>query len=342
MLSICVLLYSSRRGDELELKFLLVGFACAVAGMLSIVTFLKWLEVKAASRWLPTPGKIVSSRVEAREVTSSGTGSESSTSTEIRNFPAITYEYKVGGKTFQSSHYSVQENLGNFEVAETLARFPRGAAVTVFYDPSSPGKAVIERTMPDGAFKFMVQLSAGLVLGALVLVFSVGGVLEAIGPHLPKPRNLGVAAFLLFMGLFVLRMGFAQRSMAGQAATWPTAAGRIDASGLQAIKTRDRFEGGGYRPWRTVFKSRIVYSYGVAGQRYSADRVAFGASVTASLPGLVGGQARRYVQGSKVDVRYDPANPASAVLECRVRGLWLLWVCSAGFLGGAALLVGLV
>jgi hypothetical protein len=61
-----------------------------------------------------------------------------------------------------------------------------------------------------------------------------------------------------------------------------------------------------------------------------------------SLPGLVSGQARRYVEGSKVDVHYDPANPAAAVLECRVRGLWLLWVCSLGFLGGAAFLVGLV
>lgn len=324
----------------MELKFLLVGFACAVAGGLSIVTFLKWREVKAVSRWLPAPGKIISSRVEAREVRSSGSGSESSDATEIRNFPAITYEYKVGGKTFQSSHYSVQENLGNFEVTETLARFPRGAKVTVFYNPSDPAKAVIERTMPDGAFKFMVQLSAGLVIGALVLVFSVGGVLEAIGPHLPKPQNLGAAALLLFMGLFVLRMGFVQKAMAEQAAKWPVAAGRIDASGLQAIKTRDRFEG--YRPWRTVFKSRIVYSYGVAGQRYSADRVAFGATVTASLPGLVGGQAARYVEGGKVDVHYDPANPASAVLECRVRGLWVLWVCSVGFLGGAALLVGLV
>jgi hypothetical protein len=329
-------------GDELELKFLLVGFACAVAGMLSIVTFLKWREVKAVSRWLPTPGKIVSSRVEAREVRSSGAGSDSSDSTEIRNFPAITFDYKVGGKTFRGSRYSVQENLGNFEVAETLARFPRGADVTVFYDPSDPNKAVIERTMPDGAFKFMVQLSAGLVIGALVLVFSVGGVLEAIRPHLPKPQNLSAAMLLLVMGLFVLRMGFAQKSMAEQAAKWPVAAGRIDASGLQAIRTRDRFEGVGYRSWRTVFRSRIVYSYGVVGQRYSADRVAFGASVTASLPGLVGGQSRRYVEGSKVDVHYDPANPASAVLECRVRGLWLLWVCSIAFLGGAALLVGLV
>ncbi|QKD20192.1 DUF3592 domain-containing protein [Mesorhizobium sp. NZP2077] len=322
---------------RVELKILLVGFACAVAGGLSIVTFLKWREVRAASRWSPTPGKIISSRVEAREVRSSGAGSDSTDSTEIRNFPAITYEYKVGGKTFQSSHYSVQENLGNFEVAETLARFPRGAAVTVFYNPSDPAKAVIERTMPDGAFKFMVQLSAGLVIGALVLVFSVGGLLEAIRPHLPKPQNLGAAALLLFMGLMILRMGFAQKSLAEQAAKWPVAAGRIESSGLQALRNYS-----GYRRWRTVFKSRIVYSYGVAGQRYSSDRVTFGATATASLPGLVSGQARSYAEGSKVDVHYDPANPASAVLECRVRGLWLLWICSAGFLGGAAWLVGLV
>ena len=326
----------------MEFKILLVGFACAVAGMLSIVTLLKWREVRAISRWFPAPGKIVSSRVEAREVTRSGSGSESSTSTEIRNFPAITFEYKVGGKTFRSSRYSVQENVGNFEVSETLARFPRGADVTVFYDPSDPSKAVIERTMPEGAFKFMAYLSAGLVIGALALVFFVGGFLEAIGPHLPKPQNLSAAVLLLVMGLFVLRMGFAQKSLAEQAAKWPVAAGRVDTSGLQKFQTRDRFEGSGYRPWRTVFKSRIVYSYRVAGQHYSADRVAFGATLTASLPSLVGGQSKRYLEGSKVDVHYDPANPAAAVLECRVRGLWVLWASAAAFLAGAALLVGLI
>ncbi|MER8577749.1 DUF3592 domain-containing protein [Mesorhizobium sp. M1423] len=325
----------------MELKFLLIGFACAVAGMLSLVTLLKWWEVRAVSRWSPTPGKIISSRVEAREVTSSGSGSDSRGSTEMRNFPAITFEYKVNGKKFRSSHYSVQENLGNFAVAETLAKFPNGAGVTVFYNPADPAKAVIERTMPDGSFKFMVQLSAGLVVGALVLVFSVGGVLEAIRPFLPKPQNLGAAALLLFMGLFVLRMGFAQKSLAEQAAKWPITAGRIDASGLQKFETRDR-SGGGYRPWHTVFKSRIVYSYSVAGQRYAADRIAFGANVTASLPSLVSGQSQRYLEGDKVEVHYDPANPAAAVLECSVRGLWLLWVCAAGFLGGAALLVGVI
>ncbi|MER9230850.1 DUF3592 domain-containing protein [Mesorhizobium sp. M0622] len=324
----------------MELKFLLIGFACAVAGMLSLVTFLKWREVRAVSRWSPTPGKIVSSRVEAREVTSSGSGSDSRGSTEMRNFPAITFEYKVNGKKFRSSHYSVRENLGNFAVAEILARFPNGAGVTVFYNPADPAKAVIERTMPDGSFKFMVQLSAGLVVGALVLVFSVGGVLEAIGPHLPKPQNLGAAALLLVMGLFILRMGFAQKSLAEQAAKWPITTGRIDASGLQKFEARAG--GSGYRPWRTVFKSRIVYSYNVAGQRYAADRIAFGANVTASLPSLVSGQSQRYLEGDKIEVHYDPANPAAAVLECRVSGLWLLWVCAVGFLGGAALLIGVI
>ncbi|MER8440504.1 DUF3592 domain-containing protein [Mesorhizobium sp. M1312] len=308
--------------------------------MLSVVTLLKWREVRAVSRWFPTPGKILSSRVEAREVTSSGSGSQRRGSTETRSFPAIIYEYKVGGKTFRSSRYSVQENVGNFAVPETLARFPKGADVTVFYDPSDPAKAVIERTMPDGALKFMIQISAGLVIGAMVLVFSVGGILEAIGPHLPKPQNLGAGVLLLVMGLFTLRMGFAQKSLAEQAARWPVTTGRIDASALQKFQIRDRLKGGGYRPWRTVFKSRVVYSYSVADQRYAADRVAFDSNVTASLPGLVSGRSQRYLQGSKVEVHYDPANPAAAVLECRVRGLWILWASASAFLAGAALLVG--
>lgn len=332
-------MYFRGLGDavEVELKFLLIGFACVIAGSLSFITFVKWREVQAMSQWLPTPGKIISSRVEAREVRRSGVGSDSSDTTEMRNFPAIAFEYKVAGKKFRSSRYSVKENLGNFEVTETLAQFPTGAEVTVFYNPADPSKAVIERTMPDGAFKFMVQLSAGLVIATAVLVFSLGGVLEAIRPHLPKPQNLGAAALLLFMGLFALRMGFAQKSLAEQAAKWPVAPGRIESSGLQALRNYSD-----YRRWRTVFKSRIVYTYNVAGHRYTSDRVTFGATVTASLPGLVSGQARSYAEGSKVDVHYDPASPGSAVLECRVRGLWLLWICSVGFLGGAAWLVGFI
>jgi hypothetical protein len=74
----------------------------------------------------------------------------------------------------------------------------------------------------------------------------------------------------------------------------------------------------------------------------TAARVAFGSNLTASLPGLVSGQSQHYLQGDNVEVHYDPANPAAAVLDCRVRGLWVLWVSASVFLAGAALLVGVV
>lgn len=321
----------------MELQFLIVGFVCVVAAVLSLITFVKWREVQAMSHWLPTPGKIISSRVEARKVKVSGVGPESEKVTEVRNFPAITFEYKVGTKKFRGSRYSVKENLGNFEVEETLTQFPTGAEVTVFYNPADPSKAVIERTLPDGAFKFMVKLSAGLVIGAVVLVFSLGGAREAIRPLLPKPDNLGIAVFLLIIGLFAVLMGFAHRVLARRAAKWPVTAGRIDSSGLETVRIDT-----GYRRWRPVFRSRIVYSYEVAGRRYTAARVTFGAYVMASIPALVSGQAERYAEGSKVDVHYDPANPASAVLECRARGVWVLWVCALGFIGAAAWVVGLM
>ncbi|MGX5841226.1 DUF3592 domain-containing protein [Mesorhizobium sp. ArgA1] len=321
----------------MELQFLIVGFVCVVAAVLSFITFVKWREVQVMSRWLPTPGKIISSRVEARKVRVSGVGPDSEKVTETRNFPAITFEYKVGNKKFRGSRYSVKENLGNFEVEETLAQFPTGAAVTVFYNPADPSKAVIERSLPEGAFKFMVKLSAGLVIGAVLLVFSLSGVLEAIRSHLPKPENLGIAVFLMFIGLFALLMGIAHKVLAKRATKWPVTAGRIDASGLETVRIDN-----GYRRWRPVFHSRIVYSYEVAGRHYTAARVTFGAYVLASIPALVSGQAERYAQGSKVDVHYDPANPASAVLECRARGVWVLWVCSAAFIGGAAWLVGFI
>ncbi|WP_246675144.1 DUF3592 domain-containing protein [Mesorhizobium sp. B2-3-4] len=321
----------------MELKLLLVGFACVVAGVLSLITFAKWREVRAMRHWLPAPGKIISSRAEARKVKMSGVGPETSDATEVRNFPAITFEYKVGGKRFRGSRYSVKENLGNFEVAETLAQFPTGAEVTVFYDPADPGKAVIERTLPDGAFKFMVKLSAGLVIATVIMVFSLGGILETIRPLLPNPENLGVAVFLSIMGVFALLMGIAQKALARQAAKWPVTSGRIDASGLETVRIDSA-----YQRRRSVFRSRIVYSYEVAGRHYTSARVTFGANVMASLPGLVSGQIGRYAEGSKVDVHYDPANPASAVLEPRARGLWLLWVCALAFLCGAAWLVGLV
>jgi hypothetical protein len=282
----------------------------------------------------------VSARVVARSVESMS-DTQTQGASEVRNFPEIEFEYEVSGRKYRGSRYSIQENLGNSRIPETMARFPKGSKVTVFYDPQDPNNAVIERTMPDGAFKFMVYLSAGLLIVSIALILIVSDGLRAVTPYLPRPQNAGAAAFLTIMGLVVLRMAFVLKGMADAAMTWPSVKGTIGESGLETLQTRAT-TGATYGPWRTIFRSRINYTYNVAGQAYTADRVAFGAIVTSSLTSLVSGQARRYPLNGKVEVYYDPANPADAVLERRVRGLWLLWGTTVLFLGGAAWLVGLI
>lgn len=324
----------------MQFKLFLIGFAWAVAAMFALITFMKWREVRTARNWFPVRGKITSSHVEAREVSVSR--SDSTDDTEIRNFPAVTFEYNVDGRKFEGTRYSLRHQVGNFRVSETLARYPRGAEVTVFYDPSAPGNAVIERTMPEGTTKLAAYIVAGLMIGPAALVFLGEGMLDATRPHLPRPQNAEVGMFLAIVGSIILRMAFAQRAVAKVAAQWPTVKGRINSSAVEAHRSRDNFDGNWARPWRTVYKSRVRYTYKVAGQNFASDRVAFGAIITATLPALVAGDSGRYSEGGTVQVHYDPANPATAVLECRVKGLWILWSVAAASLAGAAALVGLV
>jgi hypothetical protein len=324
------------------IAIILIGFACAFAAMIVAATYMKWKEEQAAKLWLPAPGRIITSRAEAREVASPVSGVQSKGPTESRNFAVVVFQYKVGDRSYTGSRYSLRHDVGNAEVAATLARYPKGAAVTVYYDPAKPDQSVIERVMADGSFDMMVKLAIGLVVGVIALVVVGSAAMGFIRPSLPKPENLGAAVLTGLMALFVLRMAFMQRALAGQASEWPTTRGIVSTSGLQAFHVREAISDSWYRPWRKVYKSRIVYDYSVGGQDYAGDRVTFGATVISTLAAMVEGQSRSYPPGSEVDVHYDPANAASSVLECRVRGLWLLWAASAALIGTTGALLGIL
>jgi hypothetical protein len=293
--------------------------------------------VREASRWLPAPGTIISSKIEQREV-DSDTASDTRGKRTYRNFPAITFEYVVAGRTFRGTRYSVRENVGNVLINEALAKFPQGAAVTVFYNPADPSRSVIERTMPEGAVQVMVLLSIILVAGSIGLVLGGTGLVAVIKPHLPNPRNSGAALFLAVGGLIVLRMGLLLQQQARVSRMWPAAKGRIGASGLDEIEIST---GSPSHLWRPAFRSRVVYDYTVDGHRYAGDRVTFGATTISNVAAWVAGASRRYPQGATVDIFYDPSNPAEAVLERRVAGLWILWAIAAALLAAAARLAGL-
>ena len=327
---------------HLVLEIILLGFTWCVAAMISVATFLKWREMQIMAGWPVTQGRIISSRVERREVTRSSGSNQTRGSTETRNFPAITFQYKVNGRTLSSTRYSMRINVGNYNVAETLALYPKGKTVEVAFDPANPAQAVIERTMPDGAVKALSLMAALLVCGSLALSMMFDDAIAGMARLLPNPQNAGLVVLLVIMAGVTSRMLAIQRDMVKGAATWESVEGRIDASGLERFQVKDSSEMGGYNPWLTRFRSRVIYTYKVAGHGYASDRVAFGAISSANLRSVVSSMARRYPQGTPVTVHYDAANPSSAVLERRVAGEWLFWILVVALLAGAAYLAGFV
>lgn len=324
------------------LQIILLGFAWTAAGMISVATYLKWREMQTMRTWPVTPGKITSSRVERREVARSSGSNPTRGSTETRNFPAIAFEYTVGGRTLSSTRYSMRINVGNYNVTETLSLYPKGKVVEVAYDPANPSQAVIERTMPEGALRAMALMAGLLVSGSLALSMVFGDAISSMTSFLPNPQNAGAVILLVVLAALAARMLAVQRDMVSRASTWAIVWGSVDAAGLERFQVKDSFDTGGYNPWRTRFRSRVIYTYRVGGQTYASDRVAFGAITSANLRSLVSGIAQRYPEGAPVTVHYDAASPTSAVLERRLGGEWLLWVLIVALVAGATDLAGFI
>lgn len=67
--------------------------------------------------------------------------------------------------------------------------------------------------------------------------------------------------------------------------------------------------------------ARFTYQYEVCGQVYRGKRIAFYRSCTGSCAQEL---VARHPSGSLVQVYYDPAQPAEAVMDRSFRALWLL------------------
>lgn len=87
--------------------------------------------------------------------------------------------------------------------------------------------------------------------------------------------------------------------------SWPTIMGRVTETRLSAIRPQ--------KSKTTDYKAIVEYTYSVNGQSYEGNRIRFGAegeNTRESQQAILD----RFPTGSRVDVVYDPANPASATL----------------------------
>jgi hypothetical protein len=107
-------------------------------------------------------------------------------------------------------------------------------------------------------------------------------------------------------GLYDLWLGYLALVGATQSARWPSIDGTIRSA--EAAK-RTMVGEPGVRP-------RIVYDYIVDGKPFTGERIAFGMQDNFySGRGFAQKYIERYPSGSRVRVSYDPARPASSVLE---------------------------
>ena len=154
-----------------DLPWFVYAMLLAPLGLLSVAAVYKTLQVRAAREWPSAAGKVVVSKAEVREVRvidsdrRTGIASKSATSpTSSTNIPSP-------ARKLRNNRVSIGEDLGNFQVAETIAKYPVGAVVTVYYNPLHPKEAVLERDLPKGMWGCLgigTAIALAIVFGSAI------------------------------------------------------------------------------------------------------------------------------------------------------------------------------
>jgi len=129
-----------------------------------------------------------------------------------------------------------------------------------------------------------------------------------------------VGAIFFLVGLGLLGKGLFDLRKARQALQWPTTQGVITRS---EIKIHADSEGTSYTPV-------IEYAYTVQGRDYCSNSLWAGPRLSASQ-NFAAKITARYPLGQTVTVTYNPAQPASAVLEPGISKFAFIYVGGGGF-----------
>ena len=127
------------------------------------------------------------------------------------------------------------------------------------------------------------------------------------------------------LGIVFLVVALVSRQKAQASQSWPTAAARVLAS---EVREHVRYDSDNQSQFS--YEPVVEYSYTVGQQTYSSRRIAYGANSFGR--GQAQKMIERYPVGSAVTARYNPANPAEAVLETKAAGAALFLILGIVFL----------
>ena len=302
----------------------------APLGLLLGVAVYKSLQVRAAKEWPSAAGKVVVSRAEVRETRIIDSDREDGYRTEQRNFAKIIYEYSVAGQKLRNDRVSIGEDLGNFQVAETIAKYPVGAVVTVYYNPLHTKEAVLERDLPKGLWGCLgigTAITLAIVFGSAIGLNKMSEFISTrlVDPKL-SPLVIAFGAFGAVIALFALAM----QKQASQAKKWPVADGTIKLSGLEQYRAAHTDDG---RRGQMMYQRKVQFTYVYDGNSYTGTHATLASNVASSSDWLTRILTPPYQDGASVKVWVNPANPSEATLNPGMPFVWLLWLLVLGFAG---------
>jgi hypothetical protein len=285
------------------------------------------MEVNSAKSWRSAPGVVIRSDVQTRNVkVMSDIKRVDGGGTEARNFANVVYEYELFGKKLRNNRVSIGEDLGNFEVDETLARYPVGTKVTVYYNPRNLKEAVLERDAPKGMWGCITTGVLGLAAAYLIAMFGFGKLYDALTSFW-SPANATRVLFFSIFGLFIAMILETVRRGLAAAQSWPVVPGRIEKSEVEQFQGYVSNDKGGSSTVKTFYKSVLLYSYTVNSRTYTGSNIGLKGTMTASWEGPARRAAERYKVGQAVDVHYDPKKPTETALETGYPlWFWFSWI----------------
>jgi len=302
----------------------------APLGLLLGAAVYKSLQVRAAREWPSAAGKVVTSQAQVRETRVLDSDREGGYRTEQRNFANIVYEYSVAGQKLRNDRVSIGEDLGNFQVAETIAKYPVGAVVTVYYNPRHPKEAVLERDLPKGLWGCLgiaTAITLAIVFGSAIGFNKLSEFISTrlVDPKL-SPLVIAFGAFGAVIALFALVM----QKQARLAKQWPVVSGTIKLSGLEQYRAAPTDDG---RRGQTMYQRKVLFTYDYNGNSYTGTHATLATNVASSSDWLTRMLTPPYQDGAIVQVWVNPANPSEATLNPGTPFVWFLWLLVLGFAG---------
>jgi hypothetical protein len=302
----------------------------APLGLLLGAAAYKTLQVRAAREWPSAAGKVMVSQAEVRETRVIDSDREDGYRTEQRNFANIIYEYAVAGQKLRNNRVSIGEDRGNFQVAETIAKYPVGAVVTVYYNPLHPKEAVLERDLPKGLWGCLgigTAITLAIVFGSAIGLNKMSEFIST-GVADPKlsPLVIGFGAFGAVVALFALVM----QKQARLAKKWPVVSGTVKLSGLDEYRAAPSDRG---RRGSIMYERKVSYAYKFNNIAYSNVHASFSSNRAITSSWVLRLWGMDFQDGASVKVWVNPANPSEATLNPSSPFVWFLWLLVAGFAG---------